>query len=193
MNSDSELVVVEAAGVPPTTVLKPVLALSAAISMMVLVVSNFVEPWANSKLYDVIAQAQSDLFSVAVRSGALHEARGRPVRPGQREAARRRTRRDLSFRHPHRGQRNHLLRTQRSHPEIRRDETNILYLVDGELQQQDLTNNQISIVTFSSYALDMAAFVPAGKAPPPSGRRSNRLSYLLDPDPNDTTTQNRKT
>jgi lipopolysaccharide export system permease protein len=71
MNSDSELVVVEAAGVPPTTVLKPVLALSAAISLMVLVVSNFIEPWSNSKLYDVIAQAQSDLFSVAVRSGAF--------------------------------------------------------------------------------------------------------------------------
>ena len=41
------------------------------LQMMVLVVSNFIEPWANSKLYDVIAEAQSDLFSVAVRSGAF--------------------------------------------------------------------------------------------------------------------------
>jgi lipopolysaccharide export system permease protein len=43
--------------------------LSAALSIMVLLVSNFIEPWSNRKLYDVIAQAQSDLFSVAVRSG----------------------------------------------------------------------------------------------------------------------------
>lgn len=184
MNSDSELVVVEAAGVPPTTVLKPVLALSAAISLMVLVVSNFIEPWANSKLYDVIAQAQSDLFSVAVRSGAFMKLEdGLYVQVNEKLPGG-----ELGgiFLSDTRTEGNETIYYARSGV-IRKSEetdTNILYLVDGELQQQDLSNNRISIVTFSSYALDMAAFVPAGGS---AAKRPNERStlYLLDPDPND--------
>jgi lipopolysaccharide export system permease protein len=69
MNSDSELVVVEAAGAKPRDGAQTG---SGAVSRRYhhgALVSNFVEPWSNRKLYDVIAQAQSDLFSVAVRSG----------------------------------------------------------------------------------------------------------------------------
>ncbi|VVT18037.1 conserved membrane hypothetical protein [Hoeflea sp. EC-HK425] len=184
MNSDSELVVVEAAGVPPTTVLKPVLALSAAISLMVLVVSNFIEPWANGKLYDVIAEAQSDLFSVAVRSGAFMKLEdGLYVQVNEKLPGG-----ELGgiFLSDTRTEGNETIYYARSGV-IRKSEetdTNILYLVDGELQQQDLSNNRISIVTFSSYALDMAAFVPAGGS---AAKRPNERStlYLLDPDPDD--------
>lgn len=184
MNSDSELVVVEAAGVPPATILKPVLLLSASISLMVLVVSNFVEPWSNNKLYDVLAQAQSDLFSVAVRSGAfmkledgLYVQVNEKLSDGQLGGI---------FLSDSRTEGNETIYYARSGV-IRKSEetdTNILYLVDGELQQRDLSNDRISIVTFSSYALDMAAFVPASGAP---ARRPNEqsTSYLLDPDLND--------
>jgi lipopolysaccharide export system permease protein len=184
MNSDSELVVVEAAGVPPTTVLKPVLALSAAISLMVLVVSNFIEPWANSKLYDVIAQAQSDLFSVAVRSGAFMKLEdGLYVQVNEKLPGG-----ELGgiFLSDTRTEGNETIYYARSGV-IRKSEetdTNILYLVDGELQQRDLSSDQISIVTFSSYALDMAAFVPAGQS---AARRPKEQStaYLLSPAPDD--------
>lgn len=184
MNSDSELVVVEAAGVPPSTVLKPVLVLSAAISLMVLVVSNFIEPWSNSKLYEVIAQAQSDLFSVAVRSGTFMRLEdGLYVQVNEKLPGG-----ELGgiFLSDTRTEGNETIYYARSGV-IRKSEetdTSILYLVDGELQQKDLSNNRISIVTFSSYALDMAAFVPAGGS---AAKRPNERStlYLLDPDPND--------
>lgn len=184
MNSDSELVVVEAAGVPPATVLKPVLVLSASISLMVLVVGNFVEPWSNHKLYDVLAQAQSDLFSVAVRSGTFMQLEdGLYVQVNEKLASG-----ELGgiFLADSRTEGNETIYYARSGV-IRKSEetdTNILYLVDGELQQRDVSTDKISIVTFSSYALDMAAFVPAGNA---SARRPKEQStlYLLNPDQDD--------
>ncbi|MCY0094501.1 LptF/LptG family permease [Hoeflea ulvae] len=178
MNSDSELVVIEAAGVPPATVLKPVLVLSTVVSLMVLLVSNFVEPWSNSKLYDVLAQAQSDLFSVAVRSGTFMRLEdGLYVQVNEKLPGG-----ELGgiFLADSRTEGNETIYYARSGVVRAVGETNILYLVDGELQQHNLTNDQISIVTFTSYALDMAAFVPAGQA---SARRPKEQTtpYLLDP------------
>lgn len=178
MNTDSELVVVEAAGVQPATVLKPVLILSTAISILVLLVSNFVEPWSNRKLYDVLAQAQSDLFSVAVRSGTFMRLEdGLYVQvneklPGGEMGG--------IFLADTRTEGNESIYYAKSGIIKPLGDTNILFLVDGELQQRDLSNNQISIVTFSSYALDMAAFLPAGKS---TLRRPKEqpTSYLLNP------------
>jgi len=184
MNSDSELVVIEAAGVSPATVLKPVLLLSASISLMVLVVSNFVEPWSNHKLYDVLAQAQSDLFSVAVRSGTFMQLEdGLYVQVNEKLPGG-----ELGgiFLADSRAEDNETIYYARSGVVRKSEETgaNILFLVDGELQQRNLTNDQISIVTFTSYALDMAAFVPAGKT---AARRPKEQStfYLLSPDAGD--------
>ncbi|AKI01150.1 putative permease [Hoeflea sp. IMCC20628] len=178
MNADSELVVIEAAGVPPATVLKPVLVLSAVLSILVLLVNNFVEPWSNRKLYDVLAQAQSDLFSVAVRSGTfMRLENGLYVQVNEKLPGG-----ELGgiFLADSRTEGNESIYYARSGVVKTVGETNILYLVDGELQQRNLSNNQISIVTFTSYALDMAAFVPAGGA---SARRPKEQStlYLLDP------------
>lgn len=182
MNADSELVVVEAAGVKPVTVLKPVLVLSVAISIMALLVSNFVEPWSNRKLYDVLAQAQSDLFSVAVRSGTFMQLeKGLYVQvneklPGGEMGG--------IFLADARTEDAETIYYARSGVIKSSGDKDILYLVDGELQQRDLSSDQISIVTFTSYALDMAAFVPAGSA---AVRRPKEqpTSYLLHPSNDD--------
>jgi len=184
MNSDSELVVVEAAGVPPATVLKPVLMLSATVSLAVLLVSHFVEPWSNNKLYDVLAQAQSDLFSVAVRSGTfmkleegLYVQINEKLADGQMGGI---------FLSDNRTEGNETIYYARSGVVRKSEQTdsNILFLVDGELQQRDLTSDRISIVSFTSYALDMAAFIPAGSTP--AMRPNERpTQYLLNPDPDD--------
>lgn len=182
MNSDSELVVVEAAGVPPATVLKPVLVLSAVVSLMVILVSNFVEPWSNSKLYDVLAQAQSDLFSVAVRSGTFMRLEdGLYVQVNEKLPGG-----ELGgiFLADSRTEGNETIYYARKGVVKTSGDTNILFLVDGELQQRNLANNQISIVTFTSYALDMAAFVPAAGS---SLRRPKEqpTAYLLNPPEDD--------
>ena len=182
MNSDSELVVIEAAGVKPATVLKPVIALSATVSILVLLVGNFAEPWSNRKLYDVLAQAQSDLFSVAVRSGTFMRLEdGLYVQVNEKLPGG-----ELGgiFLADSRTEGNETVYYARSGVIKSFGETDILYLVDGELQQRDLSSNQISIVTFTSYALDMAAFVPAGKA---AARRPKEqsTSHLLNPPEDD--------
>jgi len=186
MNADSELVVVEAAGARPVTVLKPVLALAAAMSIMVLLVANFVEPWSNRKLYDVLTQAQSDLFSVAVRSGTFMQLEpGLFVQVNEKLPGG-----ELSgiFLADSRTEDSETIYYARSGVIRSTGDKNILYLVDGELQQRSLSNDQISIVTFTSYALDMAAFVPAGQA---AARRPKEqpTAYLLNPSPDDFYTQ----
>ncbi|WP_417425958.1 LptF/LptG family permease [Hoeflea sp.] len=182
MNADSELVVIEAAGVRPVTVLKPVLVLSVAVSILVLLVANFVEPWSNRKLYDVLAQAQSDLFSVAVRSGTFMQLEdGLYVQvneklPGGVLGG--------IFLSDTRTKGTEAIYYAKSGVIKSNGDTDILFLMDGELQQRDLSNDQISIVTFTSYALDMAAFVPAGGS---SARRPKEqpTSYLLSPPKDD--------
>lgn len=182
MNSDSELVVVEAAGARPATVLRPVLLLSAAVSIMVLLVANFVEPWSNRKLYDVLAQAQSDLFSVAVRSGTFMKLEdGLYVQvndklPGGALSG--------IFLSDTRTEGTEAIYYAKNGVIRQSPDSDILLLIDGELQQRDTSNDQISIVTFSSYALDMAAFVPTGQA---AVRRPKEQTtgYLIDPPEDD--------
>jgi lipopolysaccharide export system permease protein len=178
MNSDSELVVVEAAGARPATVLKPVMALSVTLSILVLLVSNFVEPWSNRKLYDVLAQAQSDLFSVAVRSGTFMQLEnGLHVQVNEKLPGGALSGIFLSDTRAEGTEAIYYAKNGVIRPV---GETNVLLLLDGELQQRDLSNDQISIVTFTSYALDMAAFVPAGQS---AARRPKEQStaYLLNP------------
>jgi len=184
MNSDSELVVIEAAGVAPSTVLKPVLLLSASLSLGVLLISNFVEPWSNNKLYDVLAQAQSDLMSVAVRSGTfmklengLYIQINEKMSGGQMGGI---------FLSDSRTEGNETIYYARSGVIRKSEETgsDILHLVDGELQQRDLTSDRISIVTFSSYALDMAAFIPAGGSRARRPKEQSTL-YLMNPNAED--------
>lgn len=182
MNSDSELVVIEAAGVRPSTVLKPVFVLSATVSILILLVANFVEPWSNRKLYDVLAQAQSDLFSVAVRSGSFMQLEdGLYVQVNEKLAG---GQMGGIFLADTRTKGTETIYYARSGVIRPFGETDILYLVDGELQRRNLDNDQVSIVTFSSYALDMAAFVPAGKA---AARRPKEqaTAYLLNPSEDD--------
>ncbi|MBC7279902.1 LptF/LptG family permease [Hoeflea sp.] len=182
MNADSELVVVEAAGVKPVTVLKPVLALAAAMSIMVFLVANFVEPWSNRKLYDVLAQAQSDLFSVAVRSGTFMELeKGLFVQVNEKLPGG-----ELGgiFLADSRTEGSETIYYARSGVIRRIGDTSILHLVDGELQQRSLSNDQISIVTFTSYALDMAAFVPTGNTVVRRPKEQT-TAYLLNPSSED--------
>jgi lipopolysaccharide export LptBFGC system permease protein LptF len=135
MNSDSELVVIEAAGAKPATVLRPVLALSVALSIMVLLVANFVEPWSNRKLYDVLARAQSDLFSVAVRSGTFMKLEDGLYVQVNEKLPRRRFERHFSVRYTDR--RHEAIYYAKSGVVRPQGETNILLLLDGELQQKD--------------------------------------------------------
>jgi lipopolysaccharide export system permease protein len=154
---------------------------------MVLLVNNFVEPWSNRKLYDVLAQAQSDLFSVAVRSGTfMRLEEGLYVQVNEKLPGG-----ELGgiFLADSRTEGNESIYYARSGIVKAVGDTNILFLVDGELQQRNLSNNQISIVTFTSYALDMAAFVPAGGAGVRRPKEQTTL-YLLDPPEDDYYVQN---
>ena len=152
MNADSELVVVEAAGARPVTVLKPVLALAAAMSIMVLLVANFVEPWSNRK---ALRRAYPRRNPTCFRWRCAR-ARSCSLKPGLFvQVNEKLPGGELSgiFLADSRTEDSETIYYARSGVIRSTGDKNILYLVDGELQQRSLSNDQISIVTFTSYAL----------------------------------------
>jgi Predicted permeases len=182
LNSDSELVVMEAAGAGPGTVFRPVLLLALAMSFLTVAVGNLVEPWANRKLYDIIAEASADLFSVAVRSGNFQRLDNglyvqiNEMLPGGEFGG--------IFLSDMRVEGKELVYFAKRGSIQRIGDDKLLLLLDGQVQQRSTGSNQISMVTFTSYALDLSAYLPTSSG----GVRRPReqyTSYLLNPDPND--------
>lgn len=183
LNSDSELVVMEAAGAGPSTVFRPVLALSLAMSLLALVVGNFVEPWSNRKLYDTLATASADLFSVAVQSGSFQKLEDglyiqiNEMLPGGEFSG--------IFLSDMRNEGQELIYfAQRGSIETV-DDDQLLVLIDGQVQRRDTNSEQISIVTFTSYALDLSAFLPSSDGSRTLRPREQSTAYLLDPPEDD--------
>ena len=182
LNSDSELVVMEAAGAGPNTVFRPVLVLSLAMSVFVVGIGNFVEPWANRKVYSILAEASADLFSVAVRSGSFQKldtglhVQINEMLPGGEFGG--------IFLSDMRAEGKELVYFAKRGSIQQIGTEKLLLLVDGQVQQRSAGSRQISMVTFSSYALDLSAYLPTanGAARRP---REQETSYLLNPDPND--------
>lgn len=182
LNSDSELVVMEAAGAGPATVFRPVASLALAMALVTFLVGNFVEPWANRKLYDILAEASADLFSVAVRSGnfqkldnGLHVQINELLPGGEFGGI---------FLSDMRAEGKELIYFAKRGSIRQLGEEKLLVLMDGQVQQRSTGSKQISMVTFTSYALDLSAYLPtaSGGARRP---REQDTSYLLNPDPDD--------
>ena len=67
---------------------------------------------------------------------------------------------------------------------VRRDDTNLLLMADGEIHRKTVSDGQVSIIRFSSYAFDLSEFSAGGSGVSllPKDQTTN---YLWSPDPND--------
>lgn len=182
LNSDSELVVMESSGAGPAIIYRPVLILSAAVSLLTFSVGNLIEPYSNRALGDTIAEASADLLSVAVRTGSFQKLD------------------DNLFVHISKtfpgGEFGGIFLSDRRTPEreivyfaergrmVQVGENRFLVLADGQAQQQEQENRQISIVKFDSYALDLSSFLPTGNRSIFKPREQT-TPYLLDPPKDD--------
>ncbi len=181
MNTDSELVVINASGAPRTTVLRPLLLLAFAVSAMAFLVANFIEPYADQKRRRLVLDARSDLISTIIQEGAFRKIDDNLyIQIAERTGGG-----GLGgiFVSDSRDKAADLIYYAKTGLVARRDEGDVLVLSDGEIQRKTV-KGEVSTIKFNTYAFDLAEFTGAANEVTISPR-SQTLGYLLQPDPND--------
>lgn len=181
MNTDSELVVLGAAGSPRSTVIRPVILLAVAASILSFVIDNAVNPHARERFRTLLANARADLISSVIQEGTFRRVdEGLFIQIGERlpdgqlggvfVADSREEGVDLAY-------------YAKSAAVIAHEGNSILLMRDGMIHRKP-SERPVSVVRFASYAFDLSAFSPAsaGLTMLPKDRA---LGYLLDPDPDD--------
>jgi lipopolysaccharide export system permease protein len=181
MNLDSEMAVIEAAGGSRWTIAKPVLVLSAVLTVLSLLNAHFLEPRMNRSLRDTVNEASADLLSLAVRTGTFTQisdglfvqiSKELPggVLGGVVIADTREPGTQLIY-YAKRG----IVRSFNN--------TKFLQLDDGEVHRKKLDDGELSVITFVSTGLDFSSFgtnVMTGNYLP----IEMDTPALLHPDPN---------
>ncbi|MCC0043617.1 MAG: LptF/LptG family permease [Brucellaceae bacterium] len=160
MNSDSELVVLEAAGRAPFSTVRPILVLSLLASLATLLALHALEPWATRQFRDTLLSAQTDLIGRAVQSHTFSRIQdnmwiqvSEDLPGGEFGKVLIIDARDPAAELIYYAKRGKLLN---------HDGTVLLALVDGELHQRSGSDGAVSIITYGSTVLDLAEFAVSG-------------------------------
>lgn len=162
MNDDSELVVIEASGASNKFIVKPIVFLSVLIGALTIIIANFVAPPSARLLYSTIANANSDIISIAISSGGFQKIEddlyiqvSEKLAGGEMNGIFLSDRRDPAA---------ELLYYARSGAIVETEDLSLLVMRDGQVHRGSGSDSQTSIINFTSYALDLQSFVPSSSA-----------------------------
>ncbi|MHC5306822.1 LPS export ABC transporter permease LptF [Bartonella sp. LJL80] len=188
MNQDSELVVINASGAPRSTVWKPVLFLAVIVSLLSFVIANFITPQARLTMREMMASAHSDLISVFIQEGNFRELTTNLYM-------------EIGERHDD-GTIGRLFIADQRDPStdlfyyavngavVSNSKGDFLILNDGEVQRRNNQSGDVSIIKFGSYTFNLGEFT-ASDGTPTIFPKDRPLTYLFNPDVNDTYYQRR--
>lgn len=180
MNTDSELIVISAAGSPRTTVMRPMLLLAIMGCAVAFTINNFVEPYARQRLRVVVSESRADLITTVIREGTFHELdTGLHMQIGERLPD---GRLGGIFVSDTREPEIELIYYAKSGAPVEVENQHLLVMQDGVVHRK--TAEGVSIVHYKSYAIDLSQFV-AGGSEPVLYAKDRALPYLLNPDPDD--------
>lgn len=156
LNTDSELIVMNAAGMSPWRILRPFLLVALVIALFVAAISAYVAPRGIRELRKAIAQVRTDLVTNIMQPGRFYS-----IENGLTLQIRERTPDNQLLdvfvddrRNP--GERLTLLAEQGEI--LQNDRGTFLLLKDGSLQRQETTQRDPTIVVFDRYAFDLSQF-----------------------------------
>ncbi|MEI2387816.1 LPS export ABC transporter permease LptF [Breoghania sp. JC706] len=182
LNSDNELVVINATGAAKTKVLKPVMAFAGLLSILTLIASLWVSPAGLAQLREELTQVRVDLVANIVRPGRFIEVddgltfhiRNRSG-DGTLESLMMDDRRDPETTFTYLAQKGQVAEIAGRM---------LLVMHDGTIQRRTNATGAISIVKFESYAFDLTSLMPQASAPTfkPSERT---IGELLNPPADD--------
>ncbi|MBN9235205.1 MULTISPECIES: LPS export ABC transporter permease LptF [Phyllobacteriaceae] len=180
MNSDSELVVISAAGSSRMTVIKPILILALAAGVFSFIVDNGVEPYARQKNRELIASARADFLSLIIQEGTFRKIEdGLFVQIGERFA-------DGGlgsiFVADSRQPGTDLVYYAKTGAVIDKGKEKVLLMNDGVVHRKAPAGD-VSVIRFTSYAFDLSAFATAAQTT--LYPKDQTTQYLLNPNPND--------
>jgi lipopolysaccharide export system permease protein len=155
MNGDSELAVLEATGRAPRATTRPILVFSLLASLLTALAAHTVEPAAGRAMQDTLSAAGADLIRAAVRSGTFTQLRsgvfvqiGREMPNGEMAGIIMIDTSEPGTQVIHYARRGNL---------VEHEGATLLALADGEVHRQTISNGAVSIISFATSAIEVAA------------------------------------
>lgn len=181
MNTDSELVVINAAGSPRSAVVRPILLLALSASVFAFVIDSAVDPYARQRGREIVAAARADLLSLVIQEGTFRKVENNLYL----QIARRLPDGKLGgiFIADSRTPGVELIYYAREGVVSKSGNKSILLMENGELHRKS-REGEASIIRFSSNAFDLSSFT-AGSGEVKLLPKDRTLPYLLHPDPDD--------
>jgi lipopolysaccharide export system permease protein len=182
LNTDSELTVIHASGAPRSSVFKPILIVALIAAFFTILSGSLIEPYARQRARSLVAEARADLITLVIQEGSFKKIDDNVYM----QVAKRLPNGLLGglFIADSRDQKSDLIYYAREGAIVKEDDNSLLVMKDGEIHSRDVSNGQLSIIRFTSYAFDLSQFTAAvGK--PTLLPKDQTTGYLFAPDAND--------
>jgi lipopolysaccharide export system permease protein len=181
--TDSELIVMNAAGMPPWHLFRPFLAVAAAVSLLVIVIAAYVSPrclrelgqWVNEIRADLVTRIVQPGRFVPLGSGALILHIRERLANGQLLGIFIDDQRDPKERVTFLAEQGHIVANDRTY----------LVLADGSVQRQQSGDHDPDIVQFDQYAFDLSQLSSGTQGIPKYSSRERYLWELYGQNPAD--------
>jgi lipopolysaccharide export system permease protein len=159
LNGDSELVVMNAAGISPRRAFRPVLVSCLVVAVFVAYLSAYLAPWLQRQMTLEIAKVRTDVVSNIVRPGAftsidrglifhIREKRGDNQFQGV-------------FIDDTRNPEEHITIVAEYGQIVQKDDSAFLIMRDGNVERRRANERDPAIVVFDQYAFDLTRLTPA--------------------------------
>ena len=182
MNSNSELVVINASGASSWVLAKPLLVLALVCSLVTGAVGHFVSPWSLMALKVFATEMRADLVQVIIREGTFNKVEeGLTFHVAKREAGG--VLSGILIADDREAGKSTIFTADKGYVRRYGDES-VLLLRDGEIQQRTAGDNRVTVIRYDSYVFDLATFTP--KVALGAIRPKERTTpELFRPDPED--------
>jgi lipopolysaccharide export system permease protein len=184
LNTDSEIVVLNAAGMAPWRLFRPFLAVAVVVALFVAALASYIAPWGLRELRDWATKVRTDVVANIVQPGRFIT-----IEPG------------LTFhlreRRPN-GQLVGILMDDQRDPKehatflaeygeiVESNNNNFMLLYNGSMQRLEAGKLDPTIVLFDRHAFDLSRFSAGGPLQATVyGARERFLTELFNPDPQD--------
>ncbi len=182
LNSNSELVVINASGASNSVLVKPMVVMALLCSLFVGFVGHFVIAWSLTNLKSMAASMQADLVSIVVQEGAFNQIEnGLTFHIAARDAGG--LLRGIMI-SDERDPKTSIVYTAQEGIVTKIDNNSLILLKQGEIHQKNHADGTATVINYQSYAFDLSTF--AGKIEKTNLRPKERTTLaLLNPDKDD--------
>jgi lipopolysaccharide export system permease protein len=190
LSADSELIVMNAAGMPPWHLFRPFLAVGLVVFVLVAAMAAYVSPWSMRELNIKIVEVRTDIIANIVQPGRFTPLEGGNLILHIRE---RLPNGDLLgiFIDDQRSPKERVTLIAEQGNILKNDRGTFLLLANGSVQRQQLDERDPSIVQFDGYAFDLSQLTPDTSRPQRRSARERYLWELLMEEPDDATSADR--